>query len=131
MFHHDVEPRITVDGHTYTIFDGPIQPQWQEIAEKKGFVVRGCGRDCYHLILRHVECGRDMLCKIFTLRTCLPTCPHCLDDRRRELCDGAGVTLLGRYERPHYSLIRQPCGHQTTRQQELLERASAGQTDIR
>lgn len=113
MFHH-VEPRITVDGHTYTIFDGPIQPQWQEIAEKKGFEVRGRARDLYHLILRQVECGRDMLCKIFTLRTCLPTCPHCLDDRRRGLCDGAGVTFLGRYERPHYFLIRLPCGHQTT-----------------
>ena len=91
---------ITVGNQTYPIFDAEIPAAWQEIAEEKGYDIVARVRDRYHLVLRHDDCGADMVCKAFTLRTCIPMCPNCLEDRRRTLCTAAGVTYLGS-ERSH------------------------------
>lgn len=125
-----LHPTMTFGDRECVIFDGAIHPQWQEAASQKGFEVIARILDRYHLGLRHHACGRDMICKLFTLRTAVPLCPHCLEDRRRELCEAAGVTFLAP-ARPHYFRIQLPCGHEAERQQEFLERVRAGQTEIR
>ncbi|MTE02093.1 GIY-YIG nuclease family protein [Paracoccus sp. YIM 132242] len=109
----------------------PILDQWQGYAEDKGFEIVARGPDRYHLHLRCERCGGTMICKIFTLRTAQPTCPHCLEARWRALCEAAGVTYLGRGDRPNYMRVLLPCGHETNRQQELLERVRRGATAIR
>lgn len=124
-------PTITVGGHAYPVFDADIPAAWQEIAEEKGYDIVTRVRDRYHLVLRHEDCGADMVCKAFTLRTSIPICPNCLDIKRRALCTAAGVTYVGRGERPNYFRILQPCGHEAIRQQELLERVRQGKIEIR
>ena len=123
-------PTMTFGNRRCVIAPGPIHPHWQKIAGDKGFDIIARIRDRYHLGLRHHACGRDMIAKLYTLRTAAPLCPHCLNDRRRELCDGAGVTFIAP-ARPHYLRIRLPCGHEAERQQAFLERVKAGQTEIR
>lgn len=125
-----VIPAMTFGNRRCVIVGGRIHPRWQEIASHKGFDIIARIRDRYHLGLRHHACGRDMISKLYTLRTAAPLCPHCLNDRRRELCDGAGVTFLAP-ARPHYLRIGLACGHEVERQQEFLERVKAGQTEIR
>lgn len=122
---------ITIGNQTYSIFDAEIPEAWHEIAEEKGFEIIGRVCDRYHLVLRHNECGAEMVSKVFTLRTTNPLCPTCLEDKRRALCTAAGVTYVGRGEHPNYFRILLPCGHETGRQQELLERVRLGANEIR
>lgn len=124
-------PTFTIGEDVHPIFDGPIQPQWQAIAKAKGFEVIARVRDRYHLVLRHEACKRDMVSKIFTLRTTNPLCPQCLDDRRHALCEAAGTMYLGRGDHRQYFRIRLACGHETSRQRELLERVYRGMIGIR
>lgn len=122
---------ITIGDHDYPVHDREIPPLWHEFAEEKGFEITGRVRDKNHLVLRHIECGQQMVSKVFTLRSTLPTCPHCLQRKRRDLCRDAGVTWLGASHRSHYLRIRLACGHETERQSELLERVRQGRTGIR
>ena len=122
---------ITIRNHDYPIYDREIPPLWHEFAEEKGFEITGRVRDRSHLVLRHTECGQQMVSKVFTLRSTQPTCPHCLERKRRDLCRDAGVTWLGLADRRHYYRMRLPCGHETERQAELLERVKRGETAIR
>lgn len=122
---------ITIGDHDYPVHDREIPLLWHEFAEEKGFEITGRVRDKNHLVLRHIECGQQMVSKVFTLRSTLPTCPHCLEVKRRDLCRDAGVTWLGASHRSHYLRIRLACGHETERQSELLERVRQGRTGIR
>ena len=122
---------ITIGDHDYPVHDREIPPLWHEFAEEKGFEITGRVRDKNHLVLRHIECGQQMVSKVFTLRSTQPTCPHCLEVKRRDLCRDAGVTWLGASHRSHYLRIRLACGHETERQSELLERVRQGRTGIR
>lgn len=131
MPHVDLRPTLTLGDHDHPIFDADVPEAWQEIAQEKGYEITARVRDRYHLVLRHDACGKEMIAKVFTLRTAEPVCPTCLDRRRRELCAAAGVTYLGRSDHPNYLRILLPCGHGTMRQQELLERVRQGRTAIR
>lgn len=111
--------------------DAPIPDHWHGYAEDKGFEIVARGPDRYHLHLRCERCGGVMICKIYTLRTAQPICPHCLEARWRALCQDAGVTFLGRGDRANYLRVQLPCGHETDRQQELLERVRRGATALR
>lgn len=122
---------IIIGNTSYPVHDGLIHPHWQEIAEAKGFQITARVRDKYHLVLRHEACGAEMVAKLFTLREAQPSCPACLQNRRRDLCRAAGVTFLGLADRPNYYRIRLSCGHDTERQHELLHRVKQGQTEIR
>lgn len=122
---------ITLGGERCPIHPAPILPDWHEIAARKGFEIVARIRDRYHLALRHEACGGMMAAKLFTLRDATPTCPHCQDLQRRDLCRAAGVTWLGRGRNPHYLRIRLACGHETERQAEMLNRVRAGRTAIR
>lgn len=121
----------TIRDHDFPVYDREIPPQWQAIAEEKGFEITGRVRDKDHLVLRHNRCGEDMVSKVFTLRDAEPTCPHCLEAKRRDRCRGAGATYLGLADRPNYYRIRLGCGHETERQSELLGRVKRGETAIR
>lgn len=131
MSHLDLDAAFGNGDRPYPIYHADIPDRWQQIAAEKGFEIVARVRDRYHLALRHDGCGRDMVSKVFTLRTTNPLCPHCLDDRRRALCEAAGVRYLGRGDRPKYLCIRLSCGHETVRQQELLERVRRGLIAIR
>lgn len=112
------------------IYDRDLPKHWHDWASAKGYEIVERVIDKNHLLLRCCACGGRMISKVFVLRTGTPRCPHCLEDRRRELCDAAGVTFLAP-ARPHYFRIQLPCGHEAERQQEFLERVRAGQTEIR
>lgn len=131
MSHLDLDAAFHVADHPYPFYHAPIPDAWQEIAQEKGYEIVGRVIDRFHLVLRHEDCGAEMVSKVFTLRTAEPACPTCLDARRRELCDAAGVVYAGRGCHSNYFRILLPCGHETSRQQELLERVRQGRTAIR
>lgn len=131
MSHLDLDAAFNVSDHPYPLYHAPIPEAWQDIAQEKGFEIVGRVRDRFHLVLRHGDCGAEMVSKVFTLRTAEPICPTCLDARRQDLCARAGVTYLGRGDHPNYLRVALPCGHETSRQQELLERVRQGRTAIR
>lgn len=131
MFHHDPARTIIVAGRSYRVYDAEIPEIWQEIALEKGYEIVARVRDRFHLVLRHDLCGAEMISKVYTLRTAEPGCPTCLDEKRRDLCRAAGVTYLRRGDHPNYFHILLPCGHEASRQQELLERVRNGATAIR
>ncbi|MCZ0962395.1 GIY-YIG nuclease family protein [Paracoccus benzoatiresistens] len=112
-------------------FDAPIPDHWHEFAEAKGFELLRRVRDRNHLELRCNQCDGTMICKIYTLRTAQPICPHCQKARWQALCEEAGVRFLGRGDRANYLRVQLPCGHETSRQQELLERVRRRTTAIR
>ncbi|MBV0893501.1 GIY-YIG nuclease family protein [Paracoccus sp. Z118] len=131
MSHLDLDAVFSAADHSHPIYHAAIPDAWQDIAQEKGYEIVGRVIDRFHLVLRHEDCGAEMVSKVFTLRTAEPVCPTCLDTRRRELCAAAGVSYLGRGGHPNYFRILLPCGHETVRQQELLERVRQGKTAIR
>ncbi|SDL75899.1 GIY-YIG nuclease family protein [Paracoccus chinensis] len=132
MSHLDLDAVLAVSNqHAYPVYPAAIPDAWQEIAAEKGYDIVGRVRDRYHLVLRHEDCGAEMISRVFVLRTSEPACPTCLDTRRRALCAAAGVSYLGRGDHSNYFRILLPCGHETSRQQELLERVRQGKTAIR
>lgn len=122
---------FSVDDQNRAVVNLPIPDHWQGYADDTGFEILARGPDRYHLHLRCERCDGTMICKVYTLRTAQPTCPHCLEARWRALCEAAGVTFLGRGDRANYLRILLSCGHETDRQQELLERVRRGETAIR
>lgn len=122
---------FSVDDRNRASITRPIPDHWHGYAEDTGFEIVARGPDRYHLHLRCERCGGTMICKIYTLRTARPTCPHCLEARWQALCEAAGVTFLERGDRANYLRIQLSCGHVTDRQQELLERVRRGATAIR
>ena len=122
---------FSVDDRTRASITRPIPDHWHGYAEDTGFEIVARGPDRYHLHLRCERCDGTMICKVYTLRTAQPTCPHCLEARWKALCKAAGVIFLGRGDRANYLRIQLSCGHVTDRQQELLERVRRGATAIR
>lgn len=131
MSHLDLDAVFSNGDHPHPAYHAPIPDAWQDIAREKGYEIVGRVNDRFHLVLRHEDCGAEMVSKVYTLRTAEPVCPTCLDGRRRALCEAAGVGYAGRGDHPNYFRIRLPCGHETMRQQELLERVRQGTTAIR
>ncbi|MGR3422732.1 MAG: GIY-YIG nuclease family protein [Paracoccus sp. (in: a-proteobacteria)] len=130
MSFYDLAPADTNGGEFHPIYAHPIPDHWHDWAEDKGFEIVERVLDKNHLQLRCDSCGGDMVSKVFVLRSATPRCPHCLNDRRERLCAEAGVTFI-EADGSHDFWIRLPCGHETGRQQSLLERVRAGEVNIR
>lgn len=113
-------------------FPGPIRPHWQAKARANGFAIIGRVRDRYHLRLRCLACGGELVSKLYVVTNSRPLCPHCLARRRAATARQAGVTFLGQDpERTAYGVYRAACGHILRRQFEIVERAARGATGLR
>lgn len=130
MSFSNLQPIYTIGEEDHPIHDCDIPDHWHDWADEKGYEIVERVIDRNHLYLRCDTCGGHMVSKVFVLRTATPRCPHCLDDRRRRLCDAAGVAFL-EADGSHDFWIRLPCSHETCRQQSLLEHVAAGKTGIR
>ena len=126
----DFEPTYTIGEEFHPIYECDIPDHWHDWAGEKGYEIVERVIDKNHLYLRCNDCGGHMVSKVYVLRTNKPRCPHCLEDRRERLCTEAGVTFI-EADGSHDFWIKLPCGHETCRQQSLLERVAAGKTNIR
>lgn len=110
----------------------PIEPGWHAHANAKGFRIISRVRDRFHLSLRCAACGKAHDCKIFTLRTARPQCPHC--QLKRLECDAQSAGLIHLRRDPtdrQYSYYRAPCGHEVRRQHGFVIRVADGQAGLR
>lgn len=130
MSFYDLVPTDTNDRDFHPIYAHPIPDHWHDWADEKGYEIVDRVIDKNHLHLRCDSCGGYMISRVFVLRSGTPRCPHCLEDRRERLCAEAGVTFI-EADGSHDFRIRLPCGHETSRQQSLLERVRAGEVNIR
>ncbi|MBW7057815.1 GIY-YIG nuclease family protein [Paracoccus bogoriensis] len=130
MSFDDFDPTDPGGKEDHPIYDRDIPDHWHYWATAQGYEIVARVIDKNHLLLRCCACGGRMISKVFVLRTGTPRCPHCLEDRRKRLCVDAGVTFI-EANGSHDFRIRLRCGHETSRQQEFLERVRAGQTEIR
>ncbi|PYE80865.1 GIY-YIG nuclease family protein [Pseudoroseicyclus aestuarii] len=115
-----------------TPWPAPIPPQWQRMAQQKGFTVTDRVGDRYHVLLRCRDCGGLTMAKAYTLRTAQPKCAACGDRALRDTAAAARLTFLRRdAEDRHYAVYRAPCGHEVRRQLELVQRIAAGKVQVR
>lgn len=121
-----------VPAEDWCLYDQPIPEVWQQIAQAKGFRVTHRLRDRYHVALECGTCGGLTAQKVFALRTAQPACGACAHSALERVARQAGLTYLGR-NRDHQKegVYRLPCGHEVTRQFELVERMAKGTTGVR
>lgn len=114
------------------LYDGPIHPHWQALAQSKGFTIEARVEDRYHLELRCDVCQGFTKTKLFTLRTAQPICAPCLEAKQAATARAAGLVLLERdLTDRHYASFRAECGHVLSRQFALIEKVAAGETGVR
>ena len=129
------QPRLrflVVSGAALPIHDAPVPAQWQARAAEIGYTIAARVKDRYHLAIRCHACDTLSVCKVFVLRSGHPACPECLEAGWRAKAAAAGLRYLGRDPAGGpYLRLGLPCGHEASRQLELLDRAARGLSGIR
>lgn len=111
---------------------GPIKPEWDTLADQKGFRVHSRIRDRLHIVLACEICGALTAHHLHTLRTSNPACGGCQHRARVENAHAAGLTFLHRDpEHRHHAYYRAACGHIVRRNFGFIERVMRGEVDIR
>lgn len=104
-----------------------IHAHWAATALEKGFELTRRVDDRYHLMLRCAECGLEHKCKRSVLMDNQPLCPHCIEAKRRDAAETAGLTWIGRDPTDrHHAYYRASCGHVLRRQFEFVDRVAGG-----
>ncbi|MGV0821186.1 hypothetical protein [Martelella sp. AMO21009] len=117
--------RHVPDSEWRRTYPGPVPPQWQDIAESKGFRVVGRVRNRYHIVLECKKCSGHTVQKVFVLRTATPLCAACQETRGRDNAENCGYRFLKRDEHDrHYAQYLLPCGHTVRRQFGRIEKLS-------
>lgn len=121
-----------VPARDWTLYPGPIKPDWHAQAVRKGFQVHSRIRDRMHLVLECKICAALTAHKLYTLRTANPACGGCQHRARIETAQAAGLVFLHRDpDHRHHGYYRAACGHILRRNFGFVERVMRGEVDIR
>ncbi|MDT0684513.1 GIY-YIG nuclease family protein [Roseicyclus sp. F158] len=113
-------------------FAATIPDHWQRMARAKGYRITRRGADRYRIVLLCECCGLGHTSKRNVLMDHTPVCPHCVRARWQEDATAAGLEWLGRDPHdPKRGRYRAPCGHEVSRQFELIKRIVAGACALR
>ena len=110
----------------------PIHHNWQTAASANGFeIIRRCADPAY-VELKCQTCGRAHQKRHSVILGSTPVCPHCVQNRWREVAAAAELDWLGRDPQdPKRGRYRAPCGHEVSRQFELIKRIAGGACALR
>ncbi|SIR24298.1 hypothetical protein SAMN05421641_1334 [Paracoccus thiocyanatus] len=124
---HDTRAPLSVSDLPLIIHPGELHAHWIEAASAKGFDLIARVRDRLHVALRCQSCGGIHVARHSVVMTAQPLCPHCIENRWREMALTAGLTWLGRDpDHRHYGRYLPPCGHEIRRQFTFVERVASG-----
>ncbi|WP_299416224.1 GIY-YIG nuclease family protein [uncultured Sulfitobacter sp.] len=123
---------MTIADFPFPIHTGAIKPKWAEEAQKKGYNILARIVDRMHLALQCKLCGGISKVRHYTLTSANPLCSHCIEQVWQVDAVAAGLEFIKRDPaRRNYAFYRMPCGHEISRQFELIKRVAAGETGLR
>jgi len=104
-------------------YPGKIPPQWQAMAQHKGFRIDRRIRDKDHLVLECLVCEGHTAHHVYNLREAQPACAACQKSRRHSHARKVGFQLLRRDDthRHNYHYLL-PCGHVRVLQRGQVEK---------
>lgn len=113
------------------IYNKPMPESWRRAIEAKGLTAVARVLDRYHVLTGCNVCGMLSKHKIFTIRTCQPRCPHCMETKLRlDAKDVGAVYLRQDPDDIMYSFYLAPCGHEIRRQPDRLRQVAAGKNEL-